>query len=103
MNQNEKFTSANIAKAFNAVAKSDSYEYIRFRLLEQYEMAKNNLCSTDHSVVNRAVGMLNVVEKILADFGESPYGGLPSSANGTTLRMSGVAVSGLDEIGGETP
>jgi hypothetical protein len=78
----ERFNDKNAERAFAAIAKSSDFELIKWKLLRRYAEVRQLFFSTDPGVVNRAIGKVEEIEKVLELFGAPLYGGLPL-ADGT--------------------
>lgn len=102
MNDFSNMTAENVAKAMAAMANTADFKYFRYSLLRRLVDAKQYLGSRDPAEQNRALGIVNTVENILADFGEQAYGGLPTP-NGIPDTDAGLPDIGLDKIGGGFP
>lgn len=87
-----RFNEANVAKAFAHFAADPMWDLVRYSLLTRYAEAKGFLRSSDVGMVQRAIGIMDAIEQVLAQFGEPVYGGLPF-ADGTPATEAGPAVA----------
>lgn len=83
-----RFNEENAEKAFALIAQSKDFELVKWTLLRRYAEIRQLLFSTDQGIVNRAVGKMEEVERVLELFGQPLYGGLPL-ADGTSA--TGIA------------
>ncbi len=92
-----RFNDANVAKAFAHFAADPMWDLVRYSLLARYAEAKGFLRSSDVQMTQRAIGIMDALEQVLAQFGEPIYGGLPF-ADGTPATGTG---SDADAAGAE--
>ena len=78
----ERYNDTNAAKAFDNIAKQTDFDLVKWTLLRRYAEVKQLFSSTDAGVLNRAVGKLEEIERVLELFGIPLYDGLPL-ADGT--------------------
>lgn len=78
----ERYNEANATKAFELLSNSSDFDLIKWTLLRRYAEVKQLFFSTDAGVLNRAIGKLEEIERVLELFGIPIYDGLPL-ADGT--------------------
>lgn len=72
-----RFNEANAERAFALIAKSADFDLVKWTLLRRYAEIRQLFSSTDEGVINRAIGKLEELERVLELFGMPLYGGLP--------------------------
>jgi hypothetical protein len=99
----ERYNNANAAKVFNNIAKQTDFDLVKWTLLRRYAEVKQLFFSTDALVLNRAIGKLEEIERVLELFGIPLYDGLPL-ADGTPTDETVDPVELLSaKIGGGYP
>lgn len=99
----ERFNEQNAEKAFASIAKLPDFDLVKWTLLRRYAEVKQLFSSTDEGVINRAVGKMEEIERVLELFGMPLYGGLPL-ADGTPDDETANAEAFLGtKIGGGYP
>jgi hypothetical protein len=99
----ERFNEKNATKAFELLTKSADFDLVKWTLLRRYAEVKQLFFSTDAGVLNRAIGKLEEIERVLELFGIPLYDGLPL-ADGTPADETVDPVELLSaKIGGGYP
>ena len=78
----ERFNDKNAERAFEAISKHSDFELIKWTLLRRYAEIRQLFSSTDTGVINRAIGKMEEIERVLDLFCSPLYDGLPL-ADGT--------------------
>lgn len=100
----DRFNEENAAQAFRAIAAHQDFDVVRWALLSRLaEIRQFLLPNTDGAQLNRAVGKVQELEWVLAQFGELPYGGLPLADGIPIDGEAGAEARPASESGGGYP